>query len=474
MPLVLDDYHLIAAQSVHMSLGFLLEHLPPGLHPVLASRADPPLALARLRAGGQLTELRDAELRFTADEAADVLRETAGAELPDAAVTALAARTEGWAAGLQLAALSLRGQVDVAGFVAAFTGSHRYVLDYLAEEVLEHQSEQVRTFLLETSVLDRLSGPLCDAACGRVGSQALLERVERAGLFLVPLDEVRGWWRYHPLFADLLRVRLEQQPGRAAQLHRNAAAWFSEHGPVGDAIRHAVAAGDMLWAARLIEQYFDERFYRHGEGSTVQRWLAALPSELTSSRPRLLLAQARLALLSGRTEEAESLLDSAGRRAADADESFEPSAGRAASLLVNVPAAVALLRVYLAELRGDAEATTALASRALAESREGESMLGSIIRWYVGMAEWLQGRPAEAERALSPAVVERSAFGEGFLAAWGCHILGQVQRAQGRLDAAVRTCRRTLEITAPAAAGRADRRRRVCRPGRGGLPAERA
>ena len=450
MPLVLDDYHLIAAQSVHMSLGFLLEHLPPGLHPVLASRADPPLALARLRAGGQLTELRDAELRFTADEAADVLRETAGAELPDAAVTALAARTEGWAAGLQLAALSLRGQVDVAGFVAAFTGSHRYVLDYLAEEVLEHQSEQVRTFLLETSVLDRLSGPLCDAACGRVGSQALLERVERAGLFLVPLDEVRGWWRYHPLFADLLRVRLEQQPGRAAQLHRNAAAWFSEHGPVGDAIRHAVAAGDMLWAARLIEQYFDERFYRHGEGSTVQRWLAALPSELTSSRPRLLLAQARLALLSGRTEEAESLLDSAGRRAADADESFEPSAGRAASLLVNVPAAVALLRVYLAELRGDAEATTALASRALAESREGESMLGSIIRWYVGMAEWLQGRPAEAERALSPAVVERSAFGEGFLAAWGCHILGQVQRAQGRLDAAVRTCRRTLEITAPA------------------------
>jgi len=450
MPLVLDDYHLVEAQSVHMSLGFLLEHLPPGLHPVLASRADPPLALARLRAGGQLTELRDAELRFTADEASDVLRETADAELPDAVVTALAARTEGWAAGLQLAALSLRGQADVAGFVAAFTGSHRYVLDYLAEEVLERQSEQVRAFLLETSVLDRLSGPLCDAVRGRADSQALLEQVERAGLFLVPLDEVRGWWRYHPLFADLLRARLEQQPGRAAQLHRNAAAWFSEHGPAGDAIGHAVAAGDMLWAARLIEQYFDERFYRHGEGSTVQRWLATLPSELTSSRPRLLLAQARLALLSGRTEEAESLLDSAGRRSADADESFEPSAGRAASLLVNVPAAVALLRVYLAELRGDAEATTALASRALAESREGESMLGSIIRWYVGMAEWLQGRPAEAERALSPAVVERSGVGEGFLAAWGCHILGQVQRAQGRLDAAVRTCRRTLEITAPA------------------------
>src|SRR5580693_5147139 len=450
--LVLDDYHVIGARPVHDSVQFLLEHRPPGLRLVLASRSDPPLALARLRARGQLAELRAADLRFTAGEAGALLRQMAGGPgeaLPDSAVAALAARTEGWAAGLQLAALSLRGQADAGAFVAAFTGSHRYVLDYLGEEVLECQPGQLQTFLLETSVLERLSGGLCDAVTGRAGSQALLEQAEQAGLFLMPLDEVRGWWRYHRLFADLLRARLQQEPGRAAPLHRNAAAWFSEQGAAGDAIRHAVAAGDMLWAARLIERYFDEFFYRHGEGSTVRRWLATLPPELTSSRPRLLLAQARLALLSGRTEEAESLLDSAERRSADADESFEPSAGRAASLLVNVPAAVALLRVYLAELRADAEATTALASRALAESREGESMLGSIIRWYGGMAEWLQGRPAEAERALSPAVAERSAVGEGFLAAWGCHVLGQVQRAQGRLDAAVRTCRRTLEITAP-------------------------
>ena len=209
VPLVLDDYHLIGSQPVHASLEFLLEHRPPGLHPVLASRTDPPLALARLRARGQLAELRAAELRFTASEAAAMLREAAGADLPDAVVAALADRTEGWAAGLQLAALSLRGQADVAGFVAAFTGSHRYVLDFLAEEVLERQSEQVRAFLLETSVLERLSGPLCDAVTGRAGSQALLEQVERAGLFLVPLDEVRGWWRYHHLFADLLRARLQ-------------------------------------------------------------------------------------------------------------------------------------------------------------------------------------------------------------------------------------------------------------------------
>jgi len=210
---------------VHESLEFLVEHLPPGLHLVLASRADPPLPLARLRAAGQLAELRAADLRFTADEAAALLRESAGADLPATAVAALAARTEGWAAGLQLAALSLGGQADPAGFVAAFSGSHRYVLDYLAEEVLERQSEQVRTFLLETSLLERLSGGLCDAVTGRGGSQAMLEQVERANLFLMPLDEVRGWWRYHHLFADPLRARLQaEQPGRVAALHRNAAA----------------------------------------------------------------------------------------------------------------------------------------------------------------------------------------------------------------------------------------------------------
>ena len=217
IPLVLDDYHLIGSQPVHASLGFLLEHRPPELGVVLARRADPPLPLARLRARGQLAELRAAELRFTIGEAAAMLRKAAGADLPDAAVAALADRTEGWAAGLQLAALSLRGHADVAGFVAAFTGSNRYVLDFLAEEVLERQSEQVRAFLLETSVLERLSGELCDAVTGRTGSQPLLGQVERAGLFLVPLDEVRGWWRYHHLFADLLRARLQQQPGRAAR-----------------------------------------------------------------------------------------------------------------------------------------------------------------------------------------------------------------------------------------------------------------
>src|SRR6266571_1544656 len=250
--LVLDDYHLVDSGPVHESVAFLLENLPPGLRVVVSGRADPPLGLARLRARGQLAELRAADLRFTAEEAAALLREAVGPDLADAAVAVLAARTEGWVAGLQLAALSLRGQPDVAGFVASFSGSHRYVLDYLAEEVLERQPEPVRGFLLATSVLERLSGGLCDAVTGRTDSQRLLEGIERANLFLVPLDEVRGWWRYHQLFADLLRVRLQQQrPDRVLALHRAAASWHEEHGLVDDAVRHAVAAGEMSWAARL-------------------------------------------------------------------------------------------------------------------------------------------------------------------------------------------------------------------------------
>jgi LuxR family maltose regulon positive regulatory protein len=392
--LVLDDYHLIDSQAVNASLRFLLEHLPPGLHLVLASRSDPPLPLARLRASGQLAELRADDMRFTTDEAAALLREALGADLPDAAVAVLAARTEGWAAGLQLAALSLRGQEDAAGFVAAFSGSHRYVLDYLAGEVLDRQAEELRGFLLETSVLERLSGALCDAVTGRADSQAMLEAIEHAGLFLVPLDEVRGWWRYHQLFADLLRVRLRQQrPERIPVLHRNAAAWHSEHGPADAAVRHAIAAGDMNGAARLMEQYFDELFYLRGEGATLERWFSALPAGMIKSRPRLLVAQAAQVDTGGRAEEVGGLLDAAEHSYADAaDEPFEPSAGQAASLLVNVPATIAVFRAYLAELRGDAEGAASFAAQALAAIDGGERMLDFITQGHLAIAEWLGGR----------------------------------------------------------------------------------
>ena len=449
--LVLDDYHLIEAEPVHASLAFLLEHRPPELQLVLACRADPPLPLARLRGRGQLAELRAADLRFTAEEAGALLRQAVGPDvvLPGAAVAALAARTEGWAVGLQLAALSLGGRSDVAGFVASFSGSYRYVLDYLAEEVLEGQPEPLRAFLLETSVLERLSGGLCDAVTGRSDSQALLERVERANLFLVPLDEVRGWWRYHQLFADLLRARLQQErPERVAGLHRAAAAWLEAHGLADDAVRHALDADDAPWAARLIEVHIDGQILR-SEGATLQRWLASLPAELVGTRPRLLLAQAFLALLTGKVEAVEGPLDAAERAFADAaDEPYEPSVGRAASVFANVPATISLERAMLAELRSDAEATIAFASRALAESDEGEWMLDCMTRAHLGVAEWMRGRLDDAERAFTSNIGGWRAAGERYLAALSCHRLGLVQRAQGRLDAAIGTYQQALEITA--------------------------
>jgi LuxR family transcriptional regulator, maltose regulon positive regulatory protein len=342
--------------------------------------------------------------------------------------------------------------------VADFSGSHRYVLDYLAEEVLERQSEQVRQFLLETSVLERLSGPLCDAVTGRAGSQAMLDAIEQAGLFLVPLDEVRGWWRYHHLFADLLCARLQQQqPGRVRVLHRNAAAWSDQHGLPDGAVRHALAAGDTDWAARLIERHFDAHF-RPGERATIERWLAALPTELVQSRPRLLLVQVWMALVGGDVEAAGPPLDAAERVQAKADdEAFEPSVGTAGSQLANVPAAIALAHAFLAHLHGDADGTVAFASQALAELSEDEWLLDSVARWQLNVAEWLHGRVEEAEHGFTFVTARCRAAGERGLAAASCHLLGQVHRTQGRLDAALGTYQETIEITAP--------------PGRPALPA---
>ena len=472
--LVLDDYHLIGSPQVHESLAFLVEHRPAGMCVVLASRSDPPLPLARLRARGQLTEIREAELRFTPAEAAELLQHAASA-LPDASVAALAARTEGWAAGLQLAALSLRGHDDAAAFVAAFTGSHRYVLDYLAEEVLERQDKQLRTFLLETSVLERLSGPLCDAVTGREGSQALLEEAERAGLFLIPLDEVRGWWRYHHLFAGLLRARLQaEQPGRAAQLHRNAATWYAGHGLADDAIGHAAASGEMLWAARIIEQHFDLVYSTRGEAATIHRWLSVLPAEVVRSRPRLLLAQALMAATSGRLEVVEPLLDAVECAPPGwADELFEPASGVAASYLINVPALTTLHRGYLAQFHGDAEATAAFATQALAESKPEERLLSASAHGFLAVAEWLRGRLAEAERAFASSVTGWREAGQLTLTAWGWYELVLLRRAQGRLDAAVLTCEQALDVLVtsgrPLPAGRPELRG----AGRDRLPAGR-
>jgi LuxR family maltose regulon positive regulatory protein len=252
--LVLDDYHLLQSRPIHDGMAFLLGHLPPQLHVVITSRSDPPLPLPRLRARGQLAELRTADLRFTPEESAALLREVWALDLAPEAVAVLGSRTEGWAVGLQLAALSLRERPDPDAFLDAFAGTHRYVLDYLSEEVLDRQPDRVRRFLLETSILERLSGPLCDAVTGRSDSQDLLEELERANLFLIPLDEERRWYRFHHLFRDLLGAELQRaEATRLPELHHRAAVWSEQHGLIDETIRHALAAGDAAWATQLVE-----------------------------------------------------------------------------------------------------------------------------------------------------------------------------------------------------------------------------
>ncbi len=448
--LVVDDYHLIDASEVHRSMEFLLDHLPPSLHLVLASRSDPPLPLARLRVRGQLTEVRAGELRFTADEAAELLRGAVGRDLPDAVVAALGERTEGWAAGLQLAALSLQGRGDVTRFVEQFSGSHRFVLDYLTEEVLERQPEKLRRFLLETSILERLSGSLCDAVVGCTDSQQLLESVERANLFLIPLDAERRWWRYHHLFADLLRVNLmRQHPARVPELHRAAAGWYEQHRLPDDAIRHALAAGDADWAARLVEEYLEEK--RRAEGATLVSWLAALPREVIRRRPVLTLGQAYVALMTGRLDEVEPLLtvaerafERAGERAGE--QRYEPSVGRKDSILANVPAAIAIARAGLARQRGDPEREYTFAQAALGQLTEQDELLRTVARYQVAFADWLSGRLAPAERALAEMFGGRVVARRPDLALRAAFDLGGVQQAQGRLGAAKRTYQRGLEV----------------------------
>jgi LuxR family maltose regulon positive regulatory protein len=298
--LVLDDYHLIEAQPIHEILIFLLENIPPPMHLVIATREDLNLPLARLRAREQLTEIRAADLRFTSTEVTEFLNQIMGLSLSVENIAALERRTEGWIAGLQLAAISIRGHDDATSRIKSFTGSHRFVLDYLIAEVLEQQSEKVQTFLLQTSILKRLTGPLCDAVCfentetttGQENSQETLEILERANLFIVPLDDERRWFRYHHLFADLLRQRLHQtQPERVPTLHTRASKWYERNGLIDEAIDHALNAEDIERGVQLIEQHIDT-IWAHGEYAKLRRWLEGLPDELVLSRPQLSIFRA--------------------------------------------------------------------------------------------------------------------------------------------------------------------------------------
>lgn len=444
--LVFDDYHLIQSQSVHDGMTFLVSHLPPPLHVLIASRSDPPLPLARLRALGQLAELRAADLRFAPQESAAFLREVWGLELSQDAVDALDVRTEGWAVGLQLAALSLQGRSDPGPFVEAFTGTNRYILDYLSEEVLERQPDKIRTFLLETSILERQSGPLCDAVTGRSDGQHMLEELEGANLFLVPQDDERRWYRFHHLFGDLLRVRLQQiEGGRVADLHRRAATWYEQHGLIDEAIRHASASGDATWPAQLVEQHLDETLHR-GEEVILARWLSVLPEEAVRSRPALALAQGLMAFHSGHLDSVERLLQHAEHALDPSRESLASGVPTTGGIVAEVPAAIALLRAELAAARGDGEGAAGHARSVLAQLSEEEHGPRFWARWLLAFADWMGGRLEDAERAFAQLVVEGRAASDLYPVMSTGSTLARVQRARGKLGAALRTYREGLRF----------------------------
>jgi len=313
--LVLDDYHLIDAQPIHNALSFLLEHQPPQMHLVIATRDDPHLPLSRLRARGQLTELRAADLRFTSSEAAEFLNQVMGLDLSAEDIAALEMRTEGWITGLQLAAISLQGQEDATNFIKSFTGSHRLVLDYLVEEVLQQQSERVQSFLLQTAILNRLTGTLCDALTGQDNGQSTLETLEHANLFIVPLDNERRWYRYHHLFADLLRQRLHQignltTGGEArgpAELHIRASVWYENNGLEIEAFQHAAAANDVERAERLI-QGDGLPLQWNGAAVPVLNWLESLPTTVLDARPSLWVTYASTLVFAGQGSGVEEKL----------------------------------------------------------------------------------------------------------------------------------------------------------------------
>jgi LuxR family transcriptional regulator, maltose regulon positive regulatory protein len=405
--LALDDYHVIESREVHEAMAFLLDHLPLDVGVAIATRADPPLPLTRLRTRGELLELRAADLRFTQQEAADFLNEAMGLHLEPGQVDALASRTEGWAAGLQLAGLSLRGPGDAGEFIKAFRGSHRFVLDYLVEEVLNGQPHTVRTFLRDTAVLDQLTGPLCDALTGRDDGQEMLEALERANLFVVPLDDLRQWYRYHQLFADALRSRLAaEQPERAQGLHRAAARWYAEQHRPGDAIGHAVAGQDFEHAADLIEQALPEA-RRQRQHQTMRRWLQGLPDDVVRRHPVVNVTVAWSRLSYGE-------VDAADARLREAEETLEtmPAARRTASEeLRQLPMTIAMYRAAIAQARGDIAGTATQARGVLDLAGPADHLARAGGAGFLGLALWAGGELDNAIETFSEAVRSLHAAG---------------------------------------------------------------
>jgi LuxR family maltose regulon positive regulatory protein len=434
--LALDDFHTIHAPAIHDSLAFFLEYLPPAAHVVLLTRADPPLPLARLRARDQLLELRVADLRFTADEVELFFNRAMALDLPNDAVSALNARTEGWAVGLQLAALSLQGldRRQAQRFIGAFEGTNRHVLSYLTEEVLQRQSPEEQAFLLQTSVLPYLTAPLCDAVMGQPGSQAMLERLAGDNLFTTPLDNEGQWYRYHPLFAETLRTRLRQSsPDLVPALHRRASEWHEGQGALSDAVRHALAAGDPERAAHLVEAGY-KRLAMRGELVTLHRWLDALPADLVQARPRLCLAYALALAYSDRRELLERHLQQAEAALAAAAETASADAVRGE---------IAAFRAVFASVNWAGTCSLDLSRQALEllpAARSDEDLWLRVLTLQAqGNCHRFQGEVRQAEKDYAEALAAAQALDSPFLVQAVSNRIGQNQFLQGRLRQAART-----------------------------------
>jgi LuxR family maltose regulon positive regulatory protein len=450
---VVDDLHVIESREIHEALTFLVDRLPPTVHLVVLTRSDPPLPLGRMRVRGDLVEIRAADLRFTPDEAATYLNERMRLGLSSADVAALEARTEGWIAALQLAALSMRDRADAASFIAAFSGDDRYVVDYLADEVLERQSEDVRAFLLGTSVLDRLTGPLCDAVTGGTGGAAMLESLDRANLFVVPLDDQRRWYRYHHLFADLLRARLlDQRPGDVAELHRRASAWWEAHDEPAEAIGHALAARDHEHAADLIEVTARE-LRRTRQEATLRRWLDALPAELFDRRPVLAIAHAGALLSTGESEGVDRRLQAAERWLPAVAGPDARAAAEAQGMVVrhptalgHLPSAIPVYRGALARMRGDLSGTIEQARIAYAAADDDQPLERGAAGGILALAYWANGDLDTAHDAWTDAVVDLERAGHRADMLGGFLAMGEIRLAQARVTDAERTFDRGARI----------------------------
>jgi LuxR family transcriptional regulator, maltose regulon positive regulatory protein len=457
--LILDDYHVVASSAVDRALTFLLEHLPPQLHLVIATREDPQLPLARLRARGQLTELRAKDLRFTPVEAAEFLNRVMGLNLLPDETSALENRTEGWIAGLQLAALALQGAASVrahqdsADFIRSFSGSHRFVLDYLVEEVLHQQPESVQTFLLETSILDRMCGSLCDAVLrGEAGGRSspagsgheTLKALEDANLFLVPLDNERHWYRYHHLFADLLRQRLNQsiasstgeESAGVAELHRRASAWYEENGLELEAFQHAVAAHDVDHATQLVEGKGMPLLFR-GAVIPVLNWLSSLPAAQLDARPTLWVMYASALLFVGQLADVEQklLAAEAALQGVVPDAKTRDLVGHIASI-----------RATVAVTQHQAETILAQSHRALEYLHPGNLPVRTATQWTLGYAYHLRGDRVAAQQAYRQALMSSEAIGHFIIMLMATLGLGNLQEVDTQLDLAAQNYRRALQL----------------------------